>query len=752
RRTIVALLGAGLVTTTVLGSFALAQRAEADTQARQARARDLAGQAELAILEDPERAVMLALTAMQTTRTPMPEAVSALQAATQADRVVTTVNDVGAEAFAAGTDGSLVVVDRPDGPGFSFVDPVIGTVKRTVTTIRSPSWAALALDPSGRVLGVGYQAPDPPATQTTSTESVVPVIEQFEVPSGRSLGVLAGPAGSYESVAYDPSGRWLAAVRNTGDTSTVMLWDLANNGARIAVGPGVEFRFIPGTESLVVADPDTPTLTVVQLETNGGVRTERRIPRPDVPYTAMAVDPSGGLVAVASLPSRRVDLLDITTGESRATLNMPSPGQPEFSRDGKLLAIAGGDNLIRVYSAPTYTQELLLAGSTDQPYGLAFSPDSSRLVSAVRGQLRSWDVSPQGPVALGNFHATGGFVGAFAVGADQTKALVAMYKQGTAAIARVDQATGSITEVVGDLHEDAPPGAVISADMTAATGLDQNILAHEFNLGTGQSVALGRCEDVLALDRSGATALVDGQGLCTPRPGRPGPPPLPGPPSASRVVDVATGHTILDLGATSLWGGAFGPPGEDGRPGIVAVMAGDANDVHVRDLGTGADLGTYAPGKGFLLKAAVTADAKRLVLTTTMGDLVVLDLANLSHAHRPDDAVIWTIKAHNGSVQGLAVSATGLIATASSSGSVRVWSPEGHLLADLPIRPDDVPSVTFAGGTNTLYFEDGNDVLRKFSLDTGVSMRLARSLVTRPFTSDECTRYFPQQHCPTFDS
>ncbi|MEA3184766.1 MAG: hypothetical protein QOJ74_1243, partial [Ilumatobacteraceae bacterium] len=259
RRTIVALLGAGLVTTTVLGSFALAQRAEADTQARQARARDLAGQAELAILEDPERAVMLALTAMQTTRTPMPEAVSALQAATQADRVVTTVNDVGAEAFAAGTDGSLVVVDRPDGPGFSFVDPVTGTVKRTVTTIRSPSWAALALDPSGRVLGVGYQAPDPPATQTTSTESVVPVIEQFEVPSGRSLGVLAGPAGSYESVAYDPSGRWLAAVRNTGETSTVMLWDLANNGARIAVGPGVEFRFIPGTESLVLADPDTPT-------------------------------------------------------------------------------------------------------------------------------------------------------------------------------------------------------------------------------------------------------------------------------------------------------------------------------------------------------------------------------------------------------------------------------------------------------------------------------------------------------------
>ena len=65
------------------------------------------------------------------------------------------------------------------------------------------------------------------------------------------------------------------------------------------------------------------------------------------------------------------------------------------------------------------------------------------------------------------------------------------------------------------------------------------------------------------------------------------------------------------------------------------------------------------------------------------------------------------------------------------------------------IRPDDVPSVAFASGTNTLCFEDGNEVLRKFSLDTAASIRLARSLVTRPFTSDECSRYFPQERCPT---
>ena len=105
------------------------------------------------------------------------------------------------------------------------------------------------------------------------------------------------------------------------------------------------------------------------------------------------------------------------------------------------------------------------------------------------------------------------------------------------------------------------------------------------------------------------------------------------PPAAS--LDIATGDTILDLGATSLWGGVFGPPREDGRPGIVVVLAGDANDAHVRDLSTGADLGTYAPDNGFVLKAALTADGQAIGPDDHDGDLIVLDLAKLAHAHRP---------------------------------------------------------------------------------------------------------------------
>ena len=73
--------------TTSLGVFAMPQRANADHQARDARARQLASDARLAIDEDPERAVLLAMAAMTTTSTPLPEAVSALQSGHPGDRV-----------------------------------------------------------------------------------------------------------------------------------------------------------------------------------------------------------------------------------------------------------------------------------------------------------------------------------------------------------------------------------------------------------------------------------------------------------------------------------------------------------------------------------------------------------------------------------------------------------------------------------------------------------------------------------------
>jgi hypothetical protein len=257
---------------------------------------------------------------------------------------------------------------------------------------------------------------------------------------------------------------------------------------------------------------------------------------------------------------------------------------------------------------------------------------------------------------------------------------------------------------------------------------------------------------VRALDGSGRFAVIDGHRLCDALPGF-GPPLLPGGGGGghSRVVDLQTGQTVLDLGDAPIGPARFGPPGDDGLPDVVAVGWATAPGYDVHDLDTGAELGSYPVPNADILNTTLSSDWRRLALTTRGGDLIVVDTDALRRVDDPDDAVDWEVVAHNGLVPGLSISDGGLIATGAQSGEVRVWSPTGELVADLPIEPDDPPTLTFAPGTDTLYYEDGGGVIRRFIMDPDEAIELATSMLTRGFTPEECRRYFPGEPCPRFD-
>ena len=106
---------------------------------------------------------------------------------------------------------------------------------------------------------------------------------------------------------------------------------------------------------------------------------------------------------------------------------------------------------------------------------------------------------------------------------------------------------------------------MVAPNLSMAAALDAQDVTNVVDLATGRTRTLGRCEAVLDIDESGRLAAVDGRILCT---DVQGPPPLPGPAVASRVVDLRTGRTLLDLGDTVVWGAAFGPPGDDGLAAV----------------------------------------------------------------------------------------------------------------------------------------------------------------------------------------
>jgi len=81
-----------------------------------------------------------------------------------------------------------------------------------------------------------------------------------------------------------------------------------------------------------------------------------------------------------------------------------------------------------------------------------------------------------------------------------------------------------------------------------------------------------------------------------------------------------------------------------------------------------------------------------------------------------------------------------------------VWSGDGDLVASVPTTQEDAPTFAFASGTDTLYYEDGAGLVRRLPLDVEDVTELARGVLTRGFTPQECSRYFPGESCPVFTS
>jgi DNA-binding SARP family transcriptional activator/WD40 repeat protein len=729
RRRITQLLVGAVVAMAALAVYALVQRSAADHEARDTRARELAGQAQLAIGEDPERAIMLALAANETTDQPLQESVSALQAAIQPMRLLATVDGVASSSLEYHPDGTMVAVDRADSePGVILIDPVNGEVLADVPTDHATGIDGIAFDPGGAQMAVAHAGSSGDA------------IRVFEVPSGRPVATFTGPAGTYEQVSYHPNGRWLGAVRKDDDGSEreIVVWAVDSPGAPISLQPGTAFGFLPGTMSMVIArSGDHAMLSVVNVETSDVVSS---IETPDiVDVFWIAVDPTGHRLALLSVTGERVVIVDLDRGETVEDLVVTGWQSAEFSPDGRSLAIGSWDNLVHLFDTENFA-ESRLPGSPNLVAEVAFAPDSSRLASISAGQLRLWELAPEGHHALGNFH-TSGSVAELVVGDGEFAAATLQASDDSVTIERIDLATGEGVRVAAGLHyQPNNMGPLISADLHVATGLDDENRSHVIDFDTGADSKLGRCDVVRALDHSGRLALIDGQILCEAAFGQAQ---LPGPGVHSRVLDLRTGRTVLDLGARAMWSGVFGPPAADGIPGLVAVLD---DVVTVYRLPDGQRVGTYS---GFALAAAFTADGRRLAMTNGSGQLAVIDIARL--AADPEHAVVWTAAAHTGSVMNIATSATGLIATGAFSGNVRVWSPEGTLVADIPVQLGGKgPALTFASGTDILYYEDHGGVIRRFTPDTAQVTALARSLLTRGFTPAECARYFPGKNCPTF--
>lgn len=121
----------------------------------------------------------------------------------------------------------------------------------------------------------------------------------------------------------------------------------------------------------------------------------RVTPKPEI--AALAWRPDGKQIALGLY--KEVRLTD-ATGKAEATLSghVEEVRAVAFSRDGKLLAAAGGlparSGEVKIWNAETRTELRTILGHTDCIYAVAFSPDGKLLATSSYDKLiKLWDVS-----------------------------------------------------------------------------------------------------------------------------------------------------------------------------------------------------------------------------------------------------------------------------------------------------------------------------------------------------------------------
>ena len=336
-RAVVAVLAIAALVAIGLTVFARDQARRAEEEERTAIARELAA-ASVANLEvDPERSVLLAVEAIDQTRSVdgsvLPEAEEALHRAVTASRIELTSENAGGT-LDWSPDG-VFVTEGPENSG---------------------------------------------------------MIDIRDAATGDSVRAWKGHEEDVNDVRFSPDGSMLATA---GDDGELKVWDPATGEAISSTsgrGGAVGQSFSADGSLLAVVWPEEGTARIVDPATGSVVRTIAGL---DTFPIDTALSPDGERVAVAMAFEDIAMVFDVATGEP--VFELPdhnySVNDVSWSPDGRWIATASGDASVRVWDAETGRLETTLVGHTGVVITVDWAPDSRRLVSGGSdGTARLWEV------------------------------------------------------------------------------------------------------------------------------------------------------------------------------------------------------------------------------------------------------------------------------------------------------------------------------------------------------------------------
>ena len=730
----------------VIAALAINARA----RARVATARELATESVANLATDPQLSILLALEAVESTRsadTALPEAVEALHQAVGTSRILWSVPGAGRIADWS-SEGSIVVTANPtNDPGLILVrDGLSGEVLH--------SWRAhdaelpdAAVAPRGSLLA------------TSGEDGSVAL---WETDNGRLVRSLEGPNDSDPAygISFDSTGRLIAALwwhgRTDGATARVfdtasgeMLHEIGEIGQGVAIPP-LETALSPDGSHLavvlsVIPDAVGGWLSLIDLATGES--------------ELLQADPFWGLASVAW----KLDGSLLATGSFGGLLKVWRPGyatplftmepgpsveRVDWSPEGSVLATLTSDGQVRLWEVLDDRARLGLtlpinSVIQDAQDSLGFSPDGTRLLAGnVRGDVFVFDLTPAGDAEWLNLSAEPLSHGDVAYSADGER-IAASFPDFTA---RIWEAETGVALVTVEGHPDPAIGEdenFILGVAAVAFSPDRALLA---TVGRDAQVKLWRTDTGAHVWTFGGHGdwiedvafSPDGKLVASAAPFDPA--------VSVWLIDVSNGTgwwglpAKLDDGSEHLAPSvAFTP---DGRRLVTGSFDGS---VRIWDLSTQTLLETIGVGGGDagVDSVAVSPDGALIAAGMTDGSAGVWDIASQRKT---------TLSGHTGRVWTVAFSPDSeRLATGSADTTIRVWDLDtgtteytlrGHTfeVRNLAFHPD--------GSRLASISAEPGSTIRVWALDQDDLLRFARDELTRILTDEECRQYLHVDECP----
>jgi serine/threonine protein kinase/DNA-binding SARP family transcriptional activator/WD40 repeat protein len=767
--TAIALMLAGLAFTQ--GRRAAAEAERATSSAALASARELAASAINVLDQDPELSVLLATEAAALAE-PGFETVSALHEALYHDRLLWTAQWSGDLSFFTGALS-------PDGTKLALTG--IGRVEvwdveegNLVWTIDLPTELRITpffSEDANEVVGlVGW--PRLSEVWENPPSDVEPGVYRWDAATGDQLGpVLSGVCPIWDIGHFgpniDPNVPILVAgfaARAIGpgcdhDSGTVSLLNLESGAMthiadidltdyRSGLSTSKDARYVTFTENRYARMIDTET--------------GEEVARTPTSVWSATLSPDGSH-AVLREDNGFLSILEIENDLSIRQLGVTRGERVQFEEDGTRFVHYDFSGEIKIFDVASAKQIGTLVGGPGRAARLemgalttSYSSDGTRLASfAGDGLAGVWSTAPLGEV--GSFPVGTGFITAGSVTLREDRGSLLVYpdhpRGGSAVI--FDPASGEITARIHQRTAQtvalSPDGTRLAAQRSDAEEVVGPVEVHD--LDSGAVVAMeGLCTWHIA-------DLGNAHPPCVPSPGTPFQ-------DWARDLDFSPDGTLLALsggvsGSVSVWDSVSGemlfnsdrlmPPTEndpsnDGPtiafdPGGGRLVVSTRDELLVYDTATWSIAGRIPMER--MTRFVFTPDGEHLIGATPNMSILVIDTATWQLSR--------SLRGHRGHISDLGVSPdSSMIASSDVSGLVRIWDLEtGTPLQAMSLGEQSVQNVEFLNSSHLLVTPQTGPNALILTIDVDELVEIARSRVTRGFTTEECQAYLRLDVCPS---